>query len=91
MEDCCGKINKSPFTKYSLLQAGASIIKHYLDPTYDAFSSDELKKERLEICDKCEMMGEFFGKKQCKACKCFIEPKTSLKDQKCPYPEKSKW
>lgn len=88
--DCCGE-NKGTFTKYSLLQAGASVIRHFLDPTYDAFSPPEIKQTRLEACQKCEMLGEFFGKKQCSVCKCFVEPKSALIDQKCPHPQGSKW
>ena len=87
---CCGS-KKIPLTRYSLLQAGSSVIKHYLDPKYDAFTSPEEKAKRLEACNKCEMLGEFFGKKQCKVCSCFVEQKASLVDQNCPYPDGSKW
>lgn len=88
---CCDDSRKKPFTKYSLLNAGISVIRHYIDPTYDAFTTQETKEKRLEECNKCENLGEFFGKKQCKICMCFIEPKSSLVDQDCPHPNGSKW
>ncbi len=88
---CCGQPDKKPFTKYSLLKAGASVIRNYTDPTYNAFSSDEVKDDRLKACKDCDMLGEFFGKKQCTVCKCFVEPKAALIDQVCPHPTGSKW
>jgi hypothetical protein len=88
--DCCGK-EKKPFTKYSLFQAGKSIIKHYLDPKYNAFSSPEIKAARLDACNNCEHLTVLVKRKQCLICKCFIEPKASLIDQKCPHPQGSKW
>lgn len=87
---CCGE-KPEPFTRYSLLHAGASVIRHFLDPTYDAFSPPEIKESRLQACQECDMIGDFFGKKQCQVCKCFIEPKSALIDQKCPHPKGSKW
>lgn len=86
---CCGK--KEPFTKPSILNAGKSIIKHYLTPEYNAFSSQEIKDARLRACDSCDMLGELFGKKQCKECKCFVEPKAALIDQICEHPNGSRW
>lgn len=88
--DCCNK-NKKNFTDYSIVKAGKSIIKHYTDPAYNAFSEKEEKKRRMEICLECEMVENFLGKKRCKVCLCFIDPKTSLVDQTCPHPKNDKW
>ena len=87
---CCRQ-NKKPFTQYSIVEAGKSIIKHFMDPKYNAFSDAEEKKRRVEICVSCENKEEFFGKKRCKICLCFIEPKASLVDQTCPHPTGDKW
>jgi len=89
--DCQDEKTNKPFTEYSLMKAGKSIIKHFTDPTYDAFSSPELKAERLKKCESCDMREEFFGKNRCKICLCFLEAKASLVDQDCPHPEGSRW
>ncbi len=78
-------------TGNSLVKAGKSIIKHFTDPTYDAFLKEEEKAERLRICNECDNLETFFGKKRCKICLCFVEAKASLADQKCPDPGGSKW
>ena len=88
--NCCGQ-KSEPFIKSSLIEAGKSIIKHYINAEYDAFSSTEIKEKRIKACDSCDMLGEFFGKKQCTLCKCFIEPKAALIDQFCEHPKGSKW
>jgi hypothetical protein len=88
----CGcEDDKKPFTEYSLVKAGKSVIKHFTDPTYNAFSSQEVKAERIKICENCENREEFLGKKRCKICLCFIDAKASLIDQDCPHPEGNKW
>ena len=88
---CCNNDNKPMTTTYSLMKAGSSIIKHYLNPTYNAYASEETKNERILVCKDCELLTSFMGKQQCKACKCFIELKTSLVDQTCPHPKGNKW
>lgn len=87
---CCGG-KKAPFTTYSIVEAGKSVIKHFTDPTYDAFSPEEEKVRRLKICGSCENLELFFGKKRCKICTCFVNAKASLIDQTCPHPEEDKW
>ena len=86
---CCE--HKEPFTKYSIVEAGTSIIKHFVDPSYNAFSAPEEKKRRIEICLICDNKEKFLGKKRCKICLCFIEPKASLEDQFCPHPNGNRW
>ena len=90
MSNCCPS-EKKPFTQYSLVKAGKSIIKHFTDPTYNAFADVEIKDFRLSQCNSCELLTVTLGKKQCKACKCFIDAKASLIDQECPHPEGSRW
>lgn len=88
---CCQQNKKTPFTEYSLVKAGSSIIKHFVDPTYNAFVEKDVKEERLKACNSCSELEEFLGKKRCKICLCFVEAKSSLVDQDCPYPNGSKW
>ena len=87
---CC-RSEKKPFTQYSIVKAGKSIFKHYTDPNYDAFSTEDEKLRRIEICDSCEKLEFFFDKKRCKECMCFIEAKASLIDQSCPHSTGNKW
>jgi hypothetical protein len=88
---CCPERDKKPFTEYSLVKAGKSVIKHFTDSTYDAFVPDEEKSERLKACSACEMEREVFGLKNCAACNCFLEAKASLIEMDCEHPEGSKW
>jgi hypothetical protein len=88
---CCNQEEKTPFIQHSLVRAGASIIKHYTDPTYNAFVDDETKAERLKMCNECDNKEQFFGVDRCKICTCFIDAKSSLVDQDCPHPNGSKW
>jgi hypothetical protein len=87
---CCEK-KFQPFTQHSLAKAGVSLIKHMIDPEYNAFVPDEVKEERLKACDSCEMQEVFLGKKRCKVCSCFTNAKASLQEQDCPHPGGSKW
>jgi len=88
---CCERQEKKPFTKYSIVEAGKSIIKHFVDPTYNAFVDEDTKKTRVKACSSCENKEEFFGKSRCKICLCFIEAKASLVEQTCPHPKGDKW
>lgn len=88
---CCEDKKFQPFSQSSLVKAGASVIKHFLDPSYDAFVEKSVKEERLKSCENCEMRDEFLGKKRCKVCSCYLEAKASLIEQDCPYPGGSKW
>lgn len=88
---CCGNKKGETFTKYSLVDAGISVIKHFTDPTYDAFVDENIKKQRIKACESCEYVSEKFGTLQCKICSCFITAKASLKDQTCPHPKGEKW
>jgi protein-arginine kinase activator protein McsA len=88
---CCEEKKFQPFTQHSLLNAGVSVIKHILDPNYNAFVEKEIKDERLKACNSCEMNEMFLGKKRCKVCSCFTDAKSSLLDQDCPHPGGSKW
>jgi len=88
---CNCEDDKKPFTKFSLVNAGISVIKHFTDSTYNAFADEEIKKKRLDACNSCENLTEFLGKRQCKICLCFLDAKASLIDQDCPHPQGSKW
>lgn len=88
---CCDGKRSKTFTQYSIVKAGKSLIKNFIDPTYNAFVDPQTKKTRLDACRKCEMLETFFNKERCKVCLCFIEPKSSLVDQSCPHPEIDKW
>ncbi len=80
----CNCDDSEPLLKSSLIQAGKSVIKHFLNPTYQAFVSDEIKEKRLKICNSCENLTSFLGQNQCSICKCFLGAKASLIDQNCP-------
>jgi hypothetical protein len=61
---CNCEDDKKPFTKFSLVNAGISVIKHFTDSTYNAFADEEIKKKRLDACNSCENLTEFLGKRQ---------------------------
>lgn len=48
--------------------------------------SDEVQKQRMEICKGCEFL--FKLSKQCRKCGCFMEAKTKLPHAECPI---GKW
>lgn len=87
---CCGKKGK-PTTEHSLVKAGKSVIRHFTDPNYNAFSSDEEKKKRLKACGSCDKQETFMGKNRCQVCLCFVDAKASLVDQTCPHPNGNRW
>ena len=89
MSCCSGK--SDPFTGYSLVQAAKSVIKHFTESEYDAFVTEDEKRRRLDICEKCENITNSFGKKQCGVCSCFLDAKAALKDQECPHAKGNKW
>jgi hypothetical protein len=91
MSCCEDKNKKKPFTQFSIVEAGTSVIRHFVDPTYNAFADKDIKNKRIKTCDSCENIEEFFSKKRCKICLCFIEAKASLIDQTCPHPEGDRW
>lgn len=49
-------------------------------------ASEDLHKERLNICLSCQHLYEPTG--NCKLCYCFVRAKTKLKGQSCPI---KKW
>lgn len=46
------------------------------------FASDEVQKQRMEICKSCEHYHE--EQVRCKECGCFLEDKTSYTSAVCP-------
>lgn len=52
------------------------------------FSSQELRKKRLELCESCDMLGNVASVLNCTSCGCFIKPKIAIKLQNCPI---GKW
>jgi hypothetical protein len=49
-------------------------------------SEEELAKDRLDICHKCEHFSQV--SKRCKKCGCIMKLKTKLKEATCPI---GKW
>ena len=49
-------------------------------------STEEVYKERMDICGKCEFL--FTPTKQCMKCGCFMEIKTKINNAFCPM---GKW
>ena len=50
------------------------------------FVDKETKKERLDICIKCELLQKDIG--MCKNCLCIVKFKTKFANEKCPI---GKW
>lgn len=62
------------------------ISNDVLDGNINVFVDDDTKKERMEICRKCE----FFSARQerCKKCGCWLDYKTKFTASTCPI---DKW
>lgn len=52
----------------------------------EVFASDELKKERMDICKKCEYYS--MRQERCKKCGCWLVHKVKFKVSECPI---KKW
>tara|TARA_A100000164_G_C21810735_1_gene725375 strand:+ start:110 stop:316 length:207 start_codon:yes stop_codon:yes gene_type:complete len=53
---------------------------------YNPFASEELKKERMDMCRACDQFKP--STQQCNKCGCFMQLKTKMKDAHCPI---DKW
>jgi hypothetical protein len=62
-----------------------NIIKGNIDATMG--KTTEFSEQRLKICRECEYASTVFFL-HCKICKCRIEAKVLIKEEKC---EKRKW
>ena len=51
-------------------------------------ASEELQKERLNICESCEYYKNKFNVNVCDICGCAMKMKIKIKQLKCP---KEKW
>lgn len=51
----------------------------------DQYVSEDIKNERLSLCNACPKLT---ATRQCSECLCFIDFKTTLKQEKCPL---DKW
>ena len=51
----------------------------------DQTVADEVKKQRLDLCNGCENLNML---RQCKKCLCFVDQKTKFKQEECPI---KKW
>lgn len=58
---------------------------------YDPLVSKEIQEKRLELCRNCDKHTVTLEKLRCTVCTCFLQAKTSLKDQECPHPDGPKW
>lgn len=47
-------------------------------------ASNELQKERLNVCNTCEHNEETFKVNVCKKCGCIVRTKVAFKRAKCP-------
>jgi hypothetical protein len=52
----------------------------------DQYVSEEIQKERQNICNRCPKRVAALN--QCGVCKCFLSLKTTLKQESCP---EGKW
>lgn len=92
---CNCKDDEQPFSLHkavtSFTSAVKSIVKTVVNPGFDPFVDEVTKAQRLEICKSCEHYTSSLNKPRCKICGCFLNYKTSLKEQSCPHPEGEKW
>ena len=56
------------------------------NPAYNPFASEQLKKERMDMCRACDQFKP--RTQQCNKCGCFMQLKTKMKDAHCPI---DKW
>ncbi len=56
------------------------------NPAYNPFASEQLKKERMDMCRACDQFKR--TTQQCRKCGCFMHLKTKMKDAHCPI---NKW
>lgn len=75
----------------SVTSAVKSIVKAAVVKDYTPFVDEATKTSRLEICKSCEHCMTTLKKPMCKVCGCFLNYKTSLRDQSCPHPDGEKW
>ena len=68
-----------------------SAVKSFVLENYDPMVSEEIREQRLKICENCENYTLTLNKPRCSICGCFLRAKTSLRDQACPHPEGPKW
>lgn len=48
----------------------------------DVFASQDLQKERMDICNQCEHFA--YRQKRCKKCGCWMEHKVKFTASECP-------
>ena len=65
-------------------------IKHIIKGlfNYTIGKNKELSFNRLKYCNRCEYLEVIDNQKICGLCGCFINLKTSVKEEKCPS---NKW
>jgi len=51
-----------------------------------SIASEEIQKQRIEMCNSCEHLLHFT--RQCKKCGCAVDAKTKLSSSSCPV---NKW
>lgn len=69
-----------------MMQAKAA-AKELLEKNFEKYKvSDEIQKERFDICLDCENLKPTIN--QCQICGCFMNIKTWMPNQKCPI---DKW
>jgi len=78
----------------SLSEQGKNLAKFTFEIVKDVvvaqdpqiYASDQVKKERLDICKKCEYYNA--RQERCRHCGCWLEHKTKFKVASCPI---DKW
>jgi hypothetical protein len=88
---CCGKQTLPPVLPPVTIQvknaivAGSKVVSNVLQGK-QVKASDEVIKQRREICQSCEFWIK--ESERCQLCGCFTNVKTTLQSEHCP---KSKW
>ena len=47
--------------------------------------NNEIRRERILVCDNCEFKKNNIFGGNCKACGCFLELKTRIPSESCPF------
>lgn len=70
----------------SIISSVKARFEHLAEEAKKFIAPEELQKERIEICNSCDLL--FTPTRNCKSCGCFVDIKTKILTVKCP---ENKW
>jgi hypothetical protein len=82
----CGQLNQGQEVFPSLLTQATNFISSSVKHIKTGMKTvpEEVKKERLDICNSCE----YYKENRCTQCGCYMNIKTEWAEQECPL---KKW